>query len=104
MAEINSVTFFKSPFNTLVINKQLQEYTVINIEPIGEHERHKFAGQGALSKKVKYLLIGWGAKISPFATIRGLILVPHPDQQSGFHIGIMTSYIPCYQKEIAYFI
>ena len=54
MAEINSVTFFKSPFNTLVINKQLQEYTVINIEPIGEHERHKFAGQGALSKKVKY--------------------------------------------------
>lgn len=52
MAEVNSVTFFKMPFKNLVLPKQLQEYTIMNIEPIEEHEKHKFAGQGAISKKV----------------------------------------------------
>ena len=37
--------------------KQLQEYTIMNIEPIEEHEKHKFAGQGAVSKKVKIIMI-----------------------------------------------
>lgn len=46
------MTYFKSPFNNLVLPKQLCEYTVMNIEPIAEHEKHKFSGQGAVSKKV----------------------------------------------------
>ena len=52
VTEMNAVTFFKTPYKNLVLPKQLQEYTIINIEPIEEHERHKFAGQGAISKKV----------------------------------------------------
>jgi len=51
VAEINASTFFKMPFGNLVLPKQLTEYTVMNIEPITEKERHKFAGQGALSKR-----------------------------------------------------
>jgi len=51
VADMNASTYFKAPFQTLVRPKQLTEYTVINIEPISEHDRHKFAGQGALSKK-----------------------------------------------------
>ena len=57
MAEVNSVTFFKMPFKNLVLPKQLQEYTIMNIEPIEEHEKHKFAGQGAISKKVMKKLL-----------------------------------------------
>ena len=57
MAELNSVTFFKMPFKNLVMPKQLQEYTIMNIEPIEEHEKHKFAGQGAVSKKVKIIML-----------------------------------------------
>ena len=52
VAEINASTYFKSPFQTLVKPKQLTEYTVINIEPISDGERHKFSGQGAISKRV----------------------------------------------------
>jgi len=51
VAEINASTYFKSPFQTLVKPKQLTEYTVINIEPIGDGERHRFSGQGAISKR-----------------------------------------------------
>ena len=45
------------PFKNLVTPKQLQEYTIMNIEPIEEHEKHKFAGQGAVSKKVKVTML-----------------------------------------------
>ena len=31
----------------------------MNIEPIEEHEKHKFAGQGAISKKVKTFTKGF---------------------------------------------
>ena len=54
MADINASTFFKTPFKNLVLPKHLVEYTVMNIEPISEHERHKFAGQGTISKRVSY--------------------------------------------------
>ena len=54
---MNASTYFKAPFQTLVRPKQLTEYTVINIEPISEHDRHKFAGQGALSKKVSFQIL-----------------------------------------------
>jgi len=50
-AEINASTFFKTPFNSLLRPRQLCEYTIINIEEISDHERRKFAGQGALSRK-----------------------------------------------------
>jgi len=63
VAELNSVTFFKMPFKNLVLPKQLQEYTIMNIEPIEEHEKHKFAGQGAISKK-HVLADAWVVKSS----------------------------------------
>jgi len=50
-AEITADIFFKHPFNSLLRPKNLVEYTVMNIEPIGENERRKFAGQGAVSRK-----------------------------------------------------
>jgi len=50
-AEINASTFFKTPFNSLLRPRQLCEYTIINIETISDHERRKFTGQGALSRK-----------------------------------------------------
>ena len=53
IAEINASTYFKTPFQTLVKPKQLTEYTVINIEPISDGDRHRFAGQGAISKRVR---------------------------------------------------
>merc|ERR1712141_594234 len=51
LAEINASTFFKTPFNSLSRPRQLCEYTIINIETISDHERRKFTGQGALSRK-----------------------------------------------------
>jgi len=53
VAEINASTFFKTPFNSLLRPRQLCEYTIINIETISDHERRKFTGQGALSRKVR---------------------------------------------------
>ena len=57
VAEINASTYFKAPFQTLVKPKQFTEYTVINIEPIGDNERHKFSGQGAISKRVSKIFV-----------------------------------------------
>ena len=53
VAEISASTFFKTPFNSLLRPRQLTEYTIINIEAISDHERRKFSGQGALSRKVE---------------------------------------------------
>jgi len=33
-------------------SKQMTEYTIMDIEKVSEKERRKFAGQGAISKKV----------------------------------------------------
>jgi hypothetical protein len=52
VAEINATTYFKTPFNSLVLPKNFTEYTVMNIEPIPDKERYTFSGQGAISKKV----------------------------------------------------
>jgi len=49
--EIPADVFFKYPFASLLRPKNLVEYTVMNIEVIPEHERRKFSGQGAVSKK-----------------------------------------------------
>ena len=53
VAELTASSYFKTPFNSLIRPKQLAEYTVMNIEVIQEHERRKFAGQGAISKRVR---------------------------------------------------
>jgi len=50
-AELNSTAYFKSPFPSLIRPKQLTEYSIMNIEIIPDHERHRFSGQGAISKK-----------------------------------------------------
>ena len=55
-AEINANTFFKTPFSSLIRPKQLVEYTVMDIEPISDHERRTFSGQGAISKKVMIVM------------------------------------------------
>ena len=62
--------FFKYPFASLLRPKNLVEYTVMNIEVIPEHERRKFSGQGAVSKKVGscllriYILAGFFGRFS----------------------------------------
>lgn len=62
-AEISAATFFKTPFSSLQRPRQLCEYTIINIEEISDHERRKFAGQGALSRKYG-LADAWVVKTS----------------------------------------
>merc|ERR1712226_17163 len=62
-AEINANSYFKSPFKSLIRPRQLVEYTIINIEPIPEHERRKFSGQGAISRK-HILADAWVVKSS----------------------------------------
>ncbi len=54
--EIPANAFFKSPFSAVAVPKHFTEYTVINIEIIEENERRKFAGQGAISKRVSSFL------------------------------------------------
>ena len=51
VAEINAGNFFKQPFKSLTSPKTLTEFTVMNIEVIEDGERHRFSGQGAISKR-----------------------------------------------------
>jgi len=51
VADLSATTFFKQPFKSLVLPKHLVEYTVMNIEPISENDRHRFSGQGTISKR-----------------------------------------------------
>ena len=70
VTEIPADVFFKYPFASLLRPKNLVEYTVMNIEVIPEHERRKFSGQGAVSKKVGscllriYILAGFFGRFS----------------------------------------
>ena len=52
VAEVNSNTYWRTPFNALSGTKQLTEYVVMDIEIIRDHEKRTFAGQGAMSYKV----------------------------------------------------
>ena len=56
VADMTATTFFKQPFKSLVLPKHLVEYTVMNIEPISENDRHRFSGQGTISKRVRNIL------------------------------------------------
>ena len=55
VADVSASTYFKSPFASLLSPRQLVEYTVMDIEPINQQDRRKFAGQGAVSKKARDL-------------------------------------------------
>ena len=57
MADLSATTFFKQPFKSLVLPKHLVEYTVMNVEPISENDRHRFSGQGTISKRVRTILL-----------------------------------------------
>ena len=57
VADLSATTFFKQPFKSLVLPKHLVEYTVMNIEPISENDRHRFSGQGTISKRVRTILL-----------------------------------------------
>jgi len=50
-ADVTAMTYFKQPHQSLCRQKDLVEYTVINIEPIRLKERHTFSGQGRISQK-----------------------------------------------------
>jgi nonsense-mediated mRNA decay protein 3 len=52
VAEVNSNTYWRTPFNALSGTKQLAEYVVMDIEIIRDHEKRTFAGPGAMSYKV----------------------------------------------------
>jgi len=62
-AEINATTYFKMPFSSLCRQRDLVEYTVINIEPIQHKERKQFSGQGKVSQK-HVLADAWVVKTS----------------------------------------
>jgi len=49
--DVNATTYFKQPFLSLCRQRDLIEYTVINIEPITLKDRAKFSGQGKVSSK-----------------------------------------------------
>ena len=50
MADVSATAFFRSPFESLAGPKQLTEYTIINVEPVGP--LHLGAGHGHVSTKV----------------------------------------------------
>jgi len=50
-ADISASTFFQQPFQSLCRQRDLVEFTVMNIEPIRVKERRTFSGQGPLSQK-----------------------------------------------------
>jgi len=50
-AEINSTQYFKAPFLSLCRQRDLVEYTVLNIEPIHRKDQTTFKGQGKVSQK-----------------------------------------------------
>jgi len=49
--DITATTYFKMPFLSLCRQRDLTEYTVINIEPIHQKDRQSFSGQGKVSQK-----------------------------------------------------
>ncbi|XP_060525572.1 60S ribosomal export protein NMD3 isoform X2 [Cylas formicarius] len=51
IAELNSVTYWRNPFNAICNPKQLVEYVVMDIEPIMDKDRKFFPGQGTISQK-----------------------------------------------------
>jgi len=49
--DVTATTYFKMPFLSLCRQRDLTEYTVINIEPIHQKDRQSFSGQGKVSHK-----------------------------------------------------
>lgn len=49
--DISATMFFKTPFQSLCRQRDLVEFTVMNIEPIRQKERNTFMGQGPLSQR-----------------------------------------------------
>ena len=52
VAELNANTFWRSPFTSLCDPHQLTEYTVLQVERIGDGDMRHVKGGGAKSKKV----------------------------------------------------
>jgi hypothetical protein len=52
VAEVNSTTFWRYPFNSICNPKQLTEYIIMDTDLILNKDRKKFPGQGAVSDKV----------------------------------------------------
>jgi len=49
--DVNASIYFRFPFLSLCRQRDLVEYTVINIEPISHRDRQTFTGQGKVSQK-----------------------------------------------------
>ena len=54
MAEIDSSSYWKTPFSPVCSTKKLEEFTIIDIN---EAEVHSFTGQGQISHKVSSLIV-----------------------------------------------
>jgi nonsense-mediated mRNA decay protein 3 len=52
VAEVNSTTFWRYPFDCICNPKQLTEYIIMDIDLILNKDRKTFPGQGAISNKV----------------------------------------------------
>lgn len=53
VAEVPSTTFWRYPFGTMCISRNLTEFIVMEVEPIVK--RAKFSGQGTISSKVRLI-------------------------------------------------
>jgi len=49
--DVTASSYFKAPFLSLCRQRDLVEYTVMNVEPIRQKDRKTFAGQGKISQK-----------------------------------------------------
>ena len=52
MADVSRDVFWRTPFQSLCHPKQMQEFIVMQCDPIREKDRHKVAGHGHISQKV----------------------------------------------------
>ncbi len=83
VTDISASSFFKTPFGTLCIPRQLVEYTVMDIEVVKDKDRSRFSGQGTISKKVS----GWKEREMQLES--ALLLVHFPCFE---HLGVKGTF------------
>lgn len=52
MAEVSSMQFWKQQFQTIATTKQFQEYIVMQVDHVPDHELQRNSSTGAVSTKV----------------------------------------------------
>lgn len=108
IAEVNSTTFWRYPFDCICNPKQLTEYIIMDIDLILNKDRKTFPGQGAISNK-HVLADVWVVKASELGltedtihtrTHLGHILKPG-DSVLGYALGDSNVNDPNFEKLVA---